>query len=148
MDRAFITSFLTAMSNIVKLQNAEYKRIGAEYGLTAIDVSIIVFLENNPTKQSASDIVELKHLAKGNVSKSIETLSKKGFIKIIPDISDKRRKNLILLEPSREIIEKAFAMYESYEDIFGINNEMFMKSVENIIKAGEKARNALGEINE
>lgn len=143
MNKSNITTFLTAMKSIVRLQTSEYKSIGAEYGLTAIDVSILVFLSNNPTKKRASDIVDLKGLSKGNVSASIENLSKKGFIKILPDLNDKRYKNLELTDSSKKIIDEVFCMYESYEDIFNFENEYIIKAAEYIISAGERARNVL-----
>lgn len=143
MNKSNITDFLTAMKSIVRLQTSEYKRIGAPYDLTAIDVSIIVFLSNNPTKKRASDIVDLKGLSKGNVSLSIDNLSRKGYIRILPDINDKRNKNLELADSSKKIIDEVFAMYESYDDIFNFDNEYIIKAAECIVSAGERARNVL-----
>lgn len=143
MNKPCITTFLTAMKSIVRLQTSEYKRIGAEYGLTAIDVSILVFLSNNPTKKRAADIVDLKGLSKGNVSMSIDNLSRKGFLRILPDINDKRYKNLELTDSSKKITDEVFAMYESYDDIFSFDNEYIVKAAECIINAGERARSVL-----
>lgn len=146
MNDSIITDFLTAMRNITKLQNRQYKMIGSGYGLTAIDVSILFFLNNNPTKDSASDIVELRKISKGNVSMSIDALIKNGFLEALPDVADKRRKHLKLLDKSYPVIEETFQMYKSFSDIFQFDDETFREIANKIITAGEKAGKILGEI--
>lgn len=147
MNDSIITELLTAMRNITKLQNKQNKLIGSEYGLTAIDVSILLFLNNNPTKDSASDIVELRRISKGNVSMSIDNLIRKGFIETLPDPSDKRRKHLRLLDRSRTVIDRASDMYkELSSDIFQLDDEALIETMHKIIAAGKKAGMLLGEM--
>ena len=54
------------------------KAICEEYRLTLIEATIISFLHNNPAKNTAADIVELRMLSKGNVSQAVESLIQKG----------------------------------------------------------------------
>ena len=146
MNDSMITEFLTAMRNITKLQNKQYKIIGSDYGLTAIDVSILFFLNNNPIKDSASDIVELRKISKGNASMSIDSLIRNGFLEVLPDVADKRRKHLRLLDKSKPVIERTFQMYKSFSDIFQFDDETFREMAKKIITAGDKAGKILGDI--
>lgn len=145
MNDSIITEFLTAMRDITRLQTRQYRSIGNDYGITAVDVSILLFLHNNPTKDSASDIVELRRIPKGNVSMSIDNLSSKGFIEVYPDTSDKRRKHIRLTEESSPVIERTLQMYRSFSDIFQFEDDAFMETMRKIINAGAKAAEILGD---
>ena len=45
-----------------------------------MEIKIISFLYNNPEKDTAADIAELRMLPKRNISKAVESLIKKGFL--------------------------------------------------------------------
>ena len=81
------TDFLMYFRRIIKLHESMLKEICETYQLTMIEANIISFLYNNPGRDTARDIVELRMLSKGNVSQAVESLIQKGMLKRIPDQS-------------------------------------------------------------
>ena len=59
------------------------------------------FLYNNPGKDTAADITELRMLSKGNVSQAVESLIQKGSAKDGPLTRLDRRKIHLSLLPQR-----------------------------------------------
>ena len=87
--------------------------------LTLIEGKIISFLHNNPGKDTAGDIVELRRLSKGNVSLAVENLIRKGLLEREQDHKDRRKIHLSLLasaKPITDLIEKRQNEFE--EELF------------------------------
>ncbi len=57
-----------------------------------------------PQKDTAADIVELRMLSKGAVSKGVEALIQKELIRRYPDTEDRRRLHLQLTDRSELIL--------------------------------------------
>ena len=51
------------------------------YKLTRMELDILLFLANNPCYDTATDIIEIRYLAKSQVSSSIRLLEEKGFLR-------------------------------------------------------------------
>ncbi len=51
-----------------------------KYGLAHTELTVLMFLANNPTLDTASDIVKCRNLAKSHVSISVGTLEERGLI--------------------------------------------------------------------
>ena len=73
-----ITDLLVLMQRIGKMHEQMLKELCRQYDLSLIEAKIIAFLHNNPTKDTAGDIVELRMLSKGNVSQAVD-LFRRGF---------------------------------------------------------------------
>ena len=65
-----ITDFLTHIRLTMKLQEQMLKKICEKWQLTITEGKVIAFLYNNPQKDTAADITELRMLSKGNVSQA------------------------------------------------------------------------------
>ena len=74
-----ITYLLVLMQRIGKIHEQMLKELCRQYDLSLIEAKIIAFLHNNPTKDTAGDIAELRMLSKGNVSLAVDLLCQKGF---------------------------------------------------------------------
>ena len=85
------TELFMGMRSLFRLYDKMLKRVCTEYDLTVIEGDIISFLQNNPGKDTAVDIVELRMLSKGAVSKGVDALIRKGLLERIPDTKDRRR---------------------------------------------------------
>ena len=55
-----ITYLLVLMQRIGKMHEQKLKELCRQYDLSLIEAKIIAFLHNNPTKDTAGDIVELR----------------------------------------------------------------------------------------
>ena len=65
--------------NAVKTLYSEFvSPVCAKYGLTRIELDILLFLANNTRYDTATDIVEVRFLAKSQVSAAIKNLAACG----------------------------------------------------------------------
>lgn len=107
------------MRCMTKLYEQYLESIRGKYGLSQIEIAIIGFLYNNPGKDTAAEIVELRRLPKGNVSQGVELLVKKGLVKRNADKSDRRKIHLSLEKPAIPICNEIEKVNENFK------NQMF-----------------------
>lgn len=114
-----ITDYLVNNRRVMKLHENMLKDICEEYELTLTEAIIISFLHNNPEKDTAADIVELRMLSKGIVSQSVESLIQRSLLQREQDAMDRRKIHLTLM-PSAQIITESIEQIQKkfYEEIF------------------------------
>lgn len=114
-----ITNYLENNRRVMKLQESMLKDICEKYGLTLTEAAIVSFLHNNPGKDTAADIVELRMLSKGIVSQSVESLIHKSLLRREQDALD-RRKIRLSLTSSAQMITEAMEQIQKklHEEIF------------------------------
>ena len=124
---AFTTDLLMNFRRIIKLYDGMLKGICETYQLTLIEANIISFLHNNPGKDTANDIVELRMLAKGNVSQAVESLMQKSLLQRTPDTLDRRRIHLSLLPEAKPITDDMEELRQQFhEQVFrGFSDEEY-----------------------
>jgi DNA-binding MarR family transcriptional regulator len=88
----------------MKLQEKYLESVRYEFNLSRIEIIILTFLYNNPSYDSARDIVEFRMLQRGNVSAAVDTLEKKGYLIRYTDPDDKRIVHLKLTEQTDDIV--------------------------------------------
>ena len=98
------TEFWLGLRGMIKLYEKTMKTVCTAYALTMVETDIIAFLKNDPQKDTAADIVELRMLSKGAVSKGVEALIQKELIRRYPDAEDRRRLHLKLTDRSEPIL--------------------------------------------
>lgn len=98
------TEFWLGLRGMIKLYEKTMKTVCTAHALTMVETDIIAFLKNNPQKDTAADIVELRMLSKGAVSKGVEALIQKKLIRRYPDTEDRRRLHLQLTDRSELIL--------------------------------------------
>ena len=85
------TEWFTGLQNLFRLYDKLLKKVCMKYDLSLIEADVICFLRNNPQKDTAADIVELRMLSKGAVSKAVEVLVQRSLLERIPDGKDRRK---------------------------------------------------------
>lgn len=115
MNRATVTDFLVNNRRILKFHELMLKEICGEYHLTLVEATIISFLYNNPGKDTAADIAELRMIQKGNVSTAVELLVQKNLISRIPDRTDRRKVHLALTEKAAPLVQSVDRMQNEFE---------------------------------
>lgn len=108
------TEIWTGLRSLLRLYDKMLKRVCAEHNLTVIEADVISFLQNNPEKDTAADIAELRMLSKGAVSKAVESLIQKSFLERIPDKQDRRRIHLKLKPEAEPVLEMVNAVREEF----------------------------------
>lgn len=133
----------------MKLQEQMLKNICEKWRLTITEGKVITFLYNNPGKDTAADITELRMLSKGNVSQAVESLIQKGLLTRSADQNDRRKIHLSLLSPAKEITNAIHVMQKNlYGQIFNGLSEEDLKIYERINqKIMENTTNAIKERN-
>ena len=116
MDRQ---EYVMGIRGMIKLYEFILESRCGSLGLNLLELNILNFLFYNPEKNTASDIVEYRMLPKANVSKGIDSLVRKGYVRREEDASDRRRTNLYLLsaaEPITQAIDSVRTEY--FEKLF------------------------------
>lgn len=118
------TELFIGMRNLFRLYDKLLKKVCMEHDLTVIEADIISFLENNPGKDTAADIVELRGLSKGAVSKAVECLIQKTLLERVPDLEDRRKIHLKIMPEAGPVTE---SINEVKEEFVGTILEGFTK---------------------
>jgi DNA-binding MarR family transcriptional regulator len=93
-----------------KIYERLFNQISKKYGLTMIEIEILLFLEKNQSYDTAKDIVELKFYAKSHVSKAIDSLIHKGYVLGNLDEQDRRCIHLKIADAAEQIVREANEM--------------------------------------
>ena len=119
------TDFLTNIRRIIKLHESMLKGICETYRLSLIEATIISFLYNNPGKDTAADIVELRMLSKGNVSQAVESLMQKSLLQRRQDTEDRRKIHLSLTQAAQPITASPKELFQQFHEelFFGLSKE-------------------------
>ena len=119
------TDFLVNLRRIIKLHESVLKQIGERFGLSLTEAKIISFLHNNPGKDTAADIVELRMLSKGNVSQAVESLIQKSLLEREQDRDDRRKIHLFLTSKTKPITDCVDCLFQQfYKEMFdGFSDE-------------------------
>lgn len=98
-----------------------------ELKLTQAEVDIILFLNNNKPLDTAKDITEYRFISKSLVSKSVESLLKKGYLSCKTDSTDKRIVHLMIEPKAVPVVEKLLAVQKNFMSILfkGITDDEY-----------------------
>ena len=110
------TEWFTGLQNLFRLYDKLLKKVCMKYDLSLIEADVISFLRNNPGKDTAADIVELRMLSKGAVSKAVEVLVQRSLLERIPDGKDRRKIHLRLKPEANPITENIDEVREEFLD--------------------------------
>lgn len=110
------TELFMGMRSLFRLYDKMLKKVCTEHDLTLIEADIISFLQNNPGKDTAADIVELRLLSKGAVSKGVESLIQKSLLERLPDTEDRRKIHLRLKPQADPVTESIDEVKEEFVD--------------------------------
>ena len=111
-----------------------------ELGLPQTAFDILMFLANNPTYKTASDIVEVRHIKANLVSVNVDKLVQEGLLERRPVPGDRRKTELLCTEKAQPIIERGHALQEAFVQslVAGIDEtqmQLFCKTI------GQMSRN-------
>lgn len=110
------TDILMDIRRIRKMHECMLKSLCETYQLTQIEADIISFLYNNPEKDMAGDIVELRLLSKGNVSKAVDQLIQKKLVEKRQDLDDRRKAHLSLTPDADGILHDIKEINQAFWD--------------------------------
>ena len=140
------TEYLANIRRIIKLHESMLKEyVCQEYAMTLAEATVISILYNNPEKDTAADIVELRMLQKSNVSQAVDALVKKSLLVRKQDEEDRRKIHLSLTEKAEPVVETVEKVCrEFHEEVFcGISPEKLDTFSEVNERIGENVQKAI-----
>lgn len=139
------TELWMGLRSLLRLYDRMLKKVCMEHDLTVIEADVISFLQNNPGKDTAADIVELRMLSKGAVSKAVESLIQKSLLERIPDMEDRRRIHLKLKPEAGPVTESIDDVREEFLNtvLEGFTNEELEMQARFFQKLSENTRRAM-----
>ena len=138
-----VTSIIKSTRRVRDQYDAAISRAAHQCGITRPEADVLLFLYNNPTLNTARDIVYYRGFSKAYVSKAVDPLIRQGMIDMTTDPSDRRRQ-LLSISGGAEIAEKLRAAQaefmrvitegipQSELDCFMAVNEAMCKNAEHI----------------
>ena len=110
------TDFWMGLRGMLKLYKKMLKNVCTAHDLAVTEADILGFLKNNPDKDTAADIAELKMLSKGAVSKSVDSLIGKGLLHRCPDKQDRRKIHLKITPEADPVISDIIKVQEEFRN--------------------------------
>ena len=98
-------SFWDDMAAMRSLYSAQLDAVGREYGLARVELDILLFLANNPQFDTATDIVERRHISKAHVSQSVKSLEQRGCLERCYEGDNRRTIHLRLTERAQAAVD-------------------------------------------
>lgn len=94
--------FLVEGQQLVKRHDRILAEVSGEFGMNKTELAVLMFLSENPEKDTARDIVEGRLLTKSCVSKTIDSLVRQDYLITREDPGDRRVLHLEIQEKARE----------------------------------------------
>ena len=108
-----------------KYQEAMYSEITDKFNMTLMEVRVLLFFDNHGSSNTAKDLVRIFHYTKSNVSKAIDSLLLRGYLKKQYDDQDRRYIHLTVQPEAADVLEMARqCQKDMFQSVFrGISEE-------------------------
>ena len=100
-------TYFDIMGMAKKSYNMILAPICSKWEITRNELDVLLFLQNNPQYDRATDIVTYRGIAKSHVSLSVTNLESRGFLARKFDTADRRTAHLVLTEQGHGIAGEA-----------------------------------------
>jgi DNA-binding MarR family transcriptional regulator len=135
--------FILSSWKFKKMYEKAFYPTTKELQLTQGEIDVLLFLFNNKPLDTAKDIAKYRSISKSMVSKSLDSLIKKGYLSGETDSADKRSIHLTigpaavpavekLAQVQKSILKSIF--YDITEDEYEVMKRIFNKIDSNISK--------------
>lgn len=107
----------TCGMNMRKLLEKKSEVLVQKYGVRNVELEILLFLYHSSCGDTAKDIVEQKNLSKAHISKSVDNLRAKGFVVLIEDDNDHRKRHIELTQKAEEAAKEMLEVHNDCKRI-------------------------------
>ena len=98
-----------------------FYQVSEELELTQNEIDVLLFLHNNAPLNTASDIARYRAMSKSMISKSVDSLYKRGYLSYDIDELDKRCIHLKIEPVAMPIVKKLHEVQKQFFDILTSN---------------------------
>ena len=95
---------------VTALYEKKTRAICDRYQLTQMEYDILMFLYNNPTYTTATDIVSIRRLTKSHVSSALKMLEDKGYIRRFYEENNSKTAHIEVLKLAEGILQDGYNM--------------------------------------
>lgn len=143
-DRTMEHVFLDYVNRFRKYYSYIFQPVAQKYGLSQLEIDVLLFLYNNPEFTTARDIVEQRGFAKSNVSTAVESLRKKGYLTSNTDPENRKLRRLALMPDMEDRLREIAScqrqglsalMTDFAEEEKGLMRQYFQRIDRNIVAA-------------
>ena len=140
-----LPAFFIRSQGIRKLYCGLFTPLLERWGLTQLEIDILLFLANNPECDTARDIVEKRHLAKSHVSVGGDALAGRGLLERQMREGNRKTIHLRLTEAAAPIVEEGRAVQRQYGEMLlaGFSEEERKALFRMLDRIGENVDDAL-----
>ena len=78
------------------------ERLMETYGLRHVELDILYLISHEKQKDTAKDLIEIQHLSKAHISKSVDNLKQHGYIELVADEADHRKIHIRMTGKAKE----------------------------------------------
>jgi len=114
-DYKFNGNFLHYVRLIKRLYENTLAMAAEECSLSVPEADVLSFLRENPEFDTARDVAMYREVSRAYVSKAVELLAGRGYLRIVQDKTDRRLQHLVITDKAKdatEILHRAqFAFY-------------------------------------
>ena len=113
--------FLIFSWKIKKVYEKMFYQVSEELELTQNEIDVLLFLHNNAPLNTASDIARYRAMSKSMISKSVDSLYKRGYLSYDIDELDKRCIHLKIEPVAMPIVKKLHEVQKQFFDFLTSN---------------------------
>ena len=113
--------FLIFSWKIKKVYEKMFYQVSEELELTQNEIDVLLFLHNNAPLNTASDIARYRAMSKSMISKSVDSLYKRGYLSYDIDELDNRCIHLKIEPVAMPIVKKLHEVQKQFFDILTSN---------------------------
>ena len=113
--------FLIFNWKLKKMYEKMFYQVSEELELTQNEIDVLLFLHNNAPLNTASDIARYRAMSKSMISKSVDSLYKRGYLSYDIDELDKRCIHLKIEPVAMPIVKKLHEVQKQFFDILTSN---------------------------
>ena len=84
------------------------------HGLTYMEFTVLMFLQNNPKYDTAAQLVKIRRLSKSHVSVSVKGLQEKGLVKGVYYPGNQKTLHLQLTKKAEPVVEAGLAAQKAF----------------------------------
>ncbi len=110
---------------VTALYEKKTRAICDRYQFTQMEYDILMFLHNNPTYTTATDIVSIRRLTKSHVSSALKALEDKGYIRRYYELNNRKTVHIEVLELAKGILQEGYNVQKDFLDtlFFGFSED-------------------------
>lgn len=126
--------FLIFSWKLKRVYEKMFYQVTEELQLSQNEIDVLLFLHNNAPLNTASDIARYRAMSKSMISKSVDSLYKRGYLSYDIDELDKRCIHLEIAPVAMPIVKKLHEVQKQFFDILTSNiSEEEHKAMETVL---------------